>query len=1699
MSVALEGERLYLADGASVKVFDISEPLSPRRIGGLLSGLAPIRQLTVQDGIGYAACRGQGVWILDLRNPQACKVLARYDSIELATGIDVAGSVCFVGHRQNGVEFVDVSDPSRPQHIANRRTDECQSCRYADGYLYSGDWGGGYVTVFDARDMRNVRQTSRVDLGGFGDGLAIDRGRRLLFASTGHDSRHRGVSGPEAEGCGRGIDVFSMEDPAQPRHLARLDFPPLRERLHDWWLCRVSGDRLYACDSHNGFFTVDVSDPGSPKVVGRETFRPEKPDWPSDCVSSCAVGDGCVYVAVNGKGGEGGLWVVPAPEARRPSDEHGAAPKCAEFRETPPTDRSAFDVWLPSARGQVRAVALVGDDAYVACGDAGLWRVKMGSFGFGESKCLNGRPVMDVIVDEDGRLATAEGLEGLALYEIDASQELVERRRIPPAYGLADIYVWRFGKYLVGSARHGGMRFYDLDGPDEKRPVFTSKSDAGWDKYAPNAVFGGRYIVVNEGYGGIDWIDLSGPKPVYANRTKINRIGPCRGLCRLDDETALAWCGWGYRLLKANEPETAKWKQTRLESQTSCGLPATDGKTLCKTYRISGDVALYDISDRAAPKPLGEWKTDGFPSAASFWCGRALIPCGYQGLLMKRSASAETVYPGPDVRSEPSGEGTPWPGRQFSFVAGPHDLSDCGTLAVTVSNRSVCAERIYLTLRTGAKQGREPSVTGTVPPGESCVLKLFLKNMPWRLDEPVEFSGMRGFPVAGGAASSYDLTRVSAVVVCSGGSGRAPDVEVLRIESLPDGLEPKVLKAKSFFPFVDKFGQFRHDDWPGKVKTEEELRERGRAEDLDLAGARPAIGDSDCWGGWAKGPQLAATGHFRVEKVDGRWWLVDPDGRLFFSHGICHVKPENVGPIKGRERYFECPCGDFNVANLKRRFGENWRSAWRSTTARRLTSWGFNTTGDWSDPELEQSHAVPYTGYFKTVGATNLKVVRPWWGSMRDPFAPDFERVLRQNAQRLIRDNAHEDPWCLGWFVDNELDFGKDVYALADSALAAPDDQPAKAEYLGFLAERGVDPKGTVPDEIRRAFSRRILEKYYSTVAAVMREIAPKKLYLGSRIARGNDDVWEIAARYCDVVSVNQYSTVPAVEAPPTARDRPYLVGEYHFGAMDRGMFSPGLGSASSQFDRAMRYRAYAESAIRDPRFVGVHWFQWQDQPLCGRMDGENFNIGFVNVTDDPYREMVTAAKSVSSRLYSLRSGRLDSSRTRGPFRTPPVGWMTWYAVKFDAGERTILENARAFKERFGAYLEEKPVLWVDWEWYHREFTSSGKDGEDAFTPHVAAYPHGLGWLHDELEKMGYTPALWVAPNAEGRANDLLKAHHEWILESEPYWCGHITCDPTAPGFYEGYLTKALDLYRSWGYRVFKWDVMPHTFAALKRHRDLLATRGYTPESAFRNFVSDCRRAMGNDAYFLYCHNMDNDYEEVIRDCIPDLDASRVGRDIFGWEEFVTNGLDNLVKHLPRQDDAFWPDCDNLVLRPEFNTVAQARTRVTVSALLGLPLTVGDPVDRLDDERTTMLRMAMPVVPTWRERRTVPAERRGNQFDLTVDFGAWTVKSFGNLSTNEVRTIVFETDGRAVWDVWNKQLMTDGSVPCLRCEIAPGDTLLVRLTPLSADGTPTEVGNDRHLTQVVPKTPMVAVRRYLLDRGRVVEKLDGRQFRHRLR
>jgi hypothetical protein len=159
------------------------------------------------------------------------------------------------------------------------------------------------------------------------------------------------------------------------------------------------------------------------------------------------------------------------------------------------------------------------------------------------------------------------------------------------------------------------------------------------------------------------------------------------------------------------------------------------------------------------------------------------------------------------------------------------------------------------------------------------------------------------------------------------------------------------------------------------------------------------------------------------------------------------------------------------------------------------------------------------------------------------------------------------------------------------------------------------------------AFSQKFSERYFKVCRDVIRKCAPERLYLGCRFAQNNRVASAAAAKFCDVVSVNLYHRPDEIgnyHLPGKKRNEvPLMVTEFHFGAKDRS-FSSGLRGAESLEDRSKMVVEYIKSCVDHPGMIGSHWFQMYDQPLTGRVqDGENYQVGLLDVADTPYERMV--------------------------------------------------------------------------------------------------------------------------------------------------------------------------------------------------------------------------------------------------------------------------------------------------------------------------------------------------------------------------------------------------------------------------------------------------------------------------------------------
>ncbi len=354
------------------------------------------------------------------------------------------------------------------------------------------------------------------------------------------------------------------------------------------------------------------------------------------------------------------------------------------------------------------------------------------------------------------------------------------------------------------------------------------------------------------------------------------------------------------------------------------------------------------------------------------------------------------------------------------------------------------------------------------------------------------------------------------------------------------------------------------------------------------------------WGGIADG-QFRPARYFRVGKRDGVFWLADPDGGLFLSKGVNTVRYDQ-DKIQNSERI---PYAE----NCGRKYGSV--EAWRSAVNARLTGWGFNTLGSWSD------EAVASAGSARLAVTPNLNLGMSFaWERKQhfpDVFDPEFDAHARRRAQELCAGRRAERN-IIGWFVDNELRWGPDwrgsqeLHALF---LRLPATTP------GHKAALAADPA---------AFTAQIAERYFASTTTAIRAADPNHLVLGCRFALiPSPAVIAAAGRHADVISFNcyEFDAAAAIEAYAAA-GQPCLIGEFSFRSADSGL--PNTNGAGpkvmTQSDRAACFRRYVGVALRKASIVGYHWFEHADQPAEGRFDGENSNFGTVTIEDDVYSEL---------------------------------------------------------------------------------------------------------------------------------------------------------------------------------------------------------------------------------------------------------------------------------------------------------------------------------------------------------------------------------------------------------------------------------------------------------------------------------------------
>ena len=600
----------------------------------------------------------------------------------------------------------------------------------------------------------------------------------------------------------------------------------------------------------------------------------------------------------------------------------------------------------------------------------------------------------------------------------------------------------------------------------------------------------------------------------------------------------------------------------------------------------------------------------------------------------------------------PKGQGELWAEMKDGALDGLYlgdgrwlamDVTCLGTRAAVFSWFFVTADGRFC----GVKMGVLPGVPVRIAlPVEEITQgkNLFLRRTPGKLK-----SVTQGQPIDFREAVRFSVR-----------SERAPEDVVFRIENC------RVYEGEPDFPvrpktLVDEFGQKAIADWPGKTHSFEEMAERMKKVLSDPAPKREDDGRSR-WGGDLSLRLTDGTGFFTLEKWNGRYLLADPDGYAFFSTGLDCVNIDGDANLEG----IRCLAGELDPESAKLHLIVQPAKVVvlpvRVQPNQVAAVVGPHTVACWSDLDFARAREIPHVTIMRGYPRTETYIFRDF----PDVLSPEFRTNAEEWAKQILPQRDVRS--LIGYFLGNEPQWafvnGLNIAAFTLECEKSSASRKALIEYMrneygsiGALnAEWGSDyasfedmdrPVGArkfseAGLKALNRFSEIMIREYIRIPSLAIRKLDPNHLNLGIRYAWLSSKELAAGAEFTDVFSFNCYSMDPtdSIESFSKLVGKPVMIGEFHFGALDRGLDATGIRGVTTQAERGAAYRYYMQKAAAHPMCLGAAYFTLNDQAYLGRFDGENYQIGVVDVTQRPYEDFEAGIVETHREIYEIAEGK---------------------------------------------------------------------------------------------------------------------------------------------------------------------------------------------------------------------------------------------------------------------------------------------------------------------------------------------------------------------------------------------------------------------------------------------------------------------------
>ncbi len=709
----IHGDYVYAIGGGNMYIVSTKD----NKITGTVSGMGETRQIAINEDATTAVVtsRVDGAFVIALDDKYNPQIVGRCDTVEYATGVAIGDNLCYITNRMFGTEIIDISDRTLPKNIALVRTGEAQSCEIVGTTLFAGCWGERRVEAWDvSQPSEPMLLNKNITVNGKGDGLCVMG--NFLYVSSGHsESQQSGRSlGNVGYGLGNGLDIYDISDIKNPVFLSNVKIDDhFYTGGQDFWTVKTSknGDKVYAymVNTFNGVYIFDVTNPKAPirlavieLTVSRENNASKYTSlanayghnggsknsyFPYDTysrqnspVGGVAIADGRIYIG----GVSTGLAFVDASDVGNILYSENRELGNDSPREATGTfydvdfqalQKAGFtDICYNLPGGQVYSVDEKDGLIYAACGNQGIKILDSALNVIKEYPARSDAIVSEAVVFGN-RLYTAEGLAGVAIYEISRDglglSEISRYMHNPVGNSVKFIRLSPDGRYVLcdsGSSHSELVDFSDLS-----KPVRWNGEGAvsdGWNPHTglmyfrqiSTGLIGNRYLCVYGYAGKTYWYDFgtdlenSTPRQMFMNpKSGLSMSGGFAALSGKNSDYVIGTSNGKFFVFNPGETDEntlydnlPHYSFTNNPSSAAVdGKPTVFGDLLFITDRIKGNCWIADISGLDVDggvfdaNILAYFKVAGNPDLAKVFGTRIVYPLGNQGIL---SFSLDNIY-----------------------------------------------------------------------------------------------------------------------------------------------------------------------------------------------------------------------------------------------------------------------------------------------------------------------------------------------------------------------------------------------------------------------------------------------------------------------------------------------------------------------------------------------------------------------------------------------------------------------------------------------------------------------------------------------------------------------------------------------------------------------------------------------------------------------------------------------------------------------------------------------------------------------------------------------------------------------------------------------------------------------------------------------------------------------------------------------